>query len=253
MKAKAYETVTRTVFKAVGKVQNASPTILSFTAVGGLFATSILTAKGTFAVSKELEKEKPDKKVVIKEYAPAVFSGIATTVCILGSNHINQKTKASLLSAYALLNESYRRYQEKVTETVGEDTEKEIRSSIAKDEYSDLPEMNVKNENELLFYDEFSNRYFVRTMLEVADAEYHFNRNLALRGYASLNELYKFLGLTETKYGETVGWNLYLGNTEYGYQWVDFEHQLFEEPCDPDSPSFYLIHMPFPPHTGYLD
>ena len=90
-------------------------------------------------------------------------------------------------------------------------------------------------------------------MREVMDAEYHLNRNLALRDYASLNEFYEFLGLPPTTDGEKLGWNLYIGPEIYGYSWVDFYHELCDDTDDPDAPSYYAIHMPFAPHQGFTE
>lgn len=87
-------------------------------------------------------------------------------------------------------------------------------------------------------------------MDDVIEAEYHFNRNFALRDYADLNELYSFLGLPQTEYGATVGWGRYAGESVYGYQWVDFVH--IKEHMD-DGTEYYRISIPFGPTADYLD
>lgn len=230
-------------------------TFLTIAASFGVVGTSVLTAISTKkAVEKTINQEftKEEKiKIYAKEYVPSILMGATTIGCIIGANIINAKAQASLASAYGVLDRSYKEYRKKVEEIVGEEKEKEIRAAMAK-EYFDLSEVpNPENSDTLIFFDEISNRFFFRTMIEVADAEYHFNRNLALRGYAPLNEFYDFLGLEPTEYGNSVGWNLDTAYEFYGYQWVDFEHQLCEEPCDPDCPSYYLIHMPFPPHADF--
>ncbi len=78
------------------------------------------------------------------------------------------------------------------------------------------------------------------------DAEYHLNRNFVLRGVASLNEFYAFLGLPETRYGDEVGWTV-----ADGYSWIDFEHRLVSR--DDGGDDVCVIDMLFPPHAGYLD
>ena len=72
-------------------------------------------------------------------------------------------------------------------------------------------------DQKMLFYEEYSERYFERYEREIMDAEYHLNRNFVLCGYASLNDFYEFLGLEPTELGEEVGWT-----TDDGIQWVDF-------------------------------
>ena len=75
---------------------------------------------------------------------------------------------------------------------------------------------------------------------EIIDAEYHFNRNFTMRGYAFLNELYEFLGMPKTEYGGIAGWSLCSG-----IMWVDFEHRLIDN--DDGGPACYSIDMVFSP------
>lgn len=103
-----------------------------------------------------------------------------------------------------------------------------------------------------MFFDSFSNRYFWSTIEDVREAEYHFNRNLALRGYAELNEFYEFLGLEPTAFGATVGWSLEAGAAFYGYSWVDFYHEYYPSD-DPDIPPYYTICVPFGPTADFMD
>ena len=77
---------------------------------------------------------------------------------------------------------------------------------------------------------------------EVIDAEYHFNRNFTMRGYAFLNEFYEFLGLPMTEYGRIAGWSM-----SSGIMWVDFEHRLIDN--DDGGTACYSIDMVFPPEV----
>lgn len=54
------------------------------------------------------------------------------------------------------------------------------------------------------------------------DAEYHLNRKFVLRGYASLNEFYMFLGLPQTNLGEVLGWTC-----TYGYSWIGTQSWVY--------------------------
>lgn len=254
---KHYELVTRAIGTSVAKLKRASPTIFSAVSIAGVFVTSALSAKGALDLSKKDDRSAPPitrAKCFVTCFAPAVLTGAATSACIICSDRLNKKTQASLLSAYAVLRKSYEEYKEAVKEELGEEAELSVRKNISKKSLQkDQPETPewIDSSGAVLFYDEFSDRYFYRTMLEVLDAEYQLNRKFTLFGYASLNDFYNLLGLKETEFGEAVGWSVYLGSTDYGYQWIDFEHHLFEED-DPDAPDYYLIHMPFPPHQDYL-
>lgn len=239
-------------------LSRASPMILSTIAACGVIATAVSAAKDTPKAIKLLEdaqKEKDadlTKSEKVKIAAPAYFPTImivgGTIACIFGAHVCNKKQQESIMSAYALLDNSFREYKKKVIERYGKSEDLSIRSEIVEEKRGSLVR---DNSSEVIFFEEYSNRFFWRTMEEIIDAEYHFNRNLALRGYAELNELYEFLGLEPTEYGSTVGWNLY-AEQDYGYSWVDFRHELHED-NDPDTPSYYYIYMPFPPHQDFMD
>ena len=101
-----------------------------------------------------------------------------------------------------------------------------------------------------LFFEEYSGRFFESTEEDVVLAEYHFNRNFVLRGYAELNELYEFLNLSPTESGAVLGWSIGAGEVFYGYQWIDFEHRkVIRE----DGAEYYAITMPFIPTADYMD
>ena len=56
-------------------------------------------------------------------YIPAVLTGLATISCIVGMNRVSYTKQASLMSAYAYLNNSYEEYRRKVKEVFGEDAD----------------------------------------------------------------------------------------------------------------------------------
>ena len=83
---------------------------------------------------------------------------------------------------------------------------------------------------------------------EVMDAEYHINRNFALRGETNLNEFYEFLGLDPTDAGCEIGWDIY--SDEYAFEklWIDFEHHLV---VTEDGTEYYRIEI-VPPSAVVL-
>lgn len=63
--------------------------------------------------------------------------------------------------------------------------------------------------------------YFVtfrKAVVDVVVAIYHINRNLVLKGDVTINDLYSFLGLPPTVYGEEHGWVIW--DELY---WIDFQ------------------------------
>ena len=79
-------------------------------------------------------------------------------------------------------------------------------------------------------------------------AEYHLNRNYILRGFARLNEFYKFLGLETTDYGDTVGWDVCSE-----IYWIDFNHRKTIIGDDHDGFECCIIEMPYYPRKDYMD
>lgn len=257
------EQVLQDLFKVAKPfVKRNLPTILTSTAAVGVVATAVSSAKATPKAIKLLEKAEEKKgekltklekvKVAAPVYIPAAVIGTATITCMFGSDIINRRRQAALISAYTVLDQSYKAYRDKVKDILGEETDAQIMSEIAKDKFEEVKEkIEVeKDDRTKLFYEEYSGRYFEATMDDVLEAEYHFNRNFALRDYADLNELYSFLGLPETEYGATVGWGRFAGEAVYGYQWVDFCH--VKDHMD-DGTEFYRIEMLFGPTADYLD
>lgn len=209
----------------------------------GVVATSIMAIKATpkaLELIEEAKKEKGEKlskwetvKVAAPKYIPAMMTGVATITCIFGSNVLNKRQQASLISAYALLDESYKKYRHKVIEKYGEEAHEEIMNEIAVEETKEVY-IHANNlgtdctqfleedySKPVLFYDEYGKRYFEAPIEQVILAEYHFNRNYTFRGYALLNEFYDFLGLEQTDYGREVGWAV----EDDGSYWVDFNHR----------------------------
>lgn len=233
-------------------------TILTVIGSVGVIGTAIVAATSTpkaLLLLEDAKKEKGDELTVVEKvikvfpvYIPTAAIGLSTIACIFGANILNKRQIASLTGAYMMLDSSYREYKKKVAEVLGEDGERAVRDEIAKDHMKEAEKST--NSDKLTFYDEYSNRYFERTMAEYQDAIYHFNRNFVLRGYAELNEFYNFLDLPGTEIGSEIGWSEAAGGAWYGYSWVDFE--LVPVKMD-DGFECYIIRMPFEPTIDYLE
>lgn len=193
-----------------------SPTILTFLGAAGVVATSIAAAKATPKAMALLEKTKEEKgeeltklemvKVAGPAYIPAVAIGASTIACIFGANALNKKTQASIMSAYALLDTSYKQYKSKVKELYGENSDRNVKKEIAKDKFKDN-DININNEK-ILFFDFYSLRYFESTERLVLKAENRVNELLKLYGRASLNDFYESLGMPTAYTGYELWWNV---------------------------------------------
>ena len=227
--------------KTARSLKRASPTILAVFGSAGVVATTILAVQATPKATKLIDAKKEEKgeKLTILEtiqasgmtYAPTALVGIATIACIFGSNALNKRSQASMASAYALLQQSYRQYRTAAGEVYGEDADEKIKAQVAKDVYisSDGETYDPaidKSSAQVLFYDVFSERYFNSTLAAVLNAEMHLNRNLVLGLGMSANDFYDLLGLDHIDGGDDVGWYLYGGEEMDGYGWLDFNNQF---------------------------
>lgn len=251
-----------------------SATILTVAAAAGVITTSVLSAKAAIKASRVLthKEEEKGEKLTFEEtisaiwtiYIPPVVAGMSTIACLFGANILNQRQQASLASAYALIDSSYKEYKAKLKELYGEEAHNNIVDAIAAEKCndahifagsssqqlqstvsglasSDIQEIESDTEPRL-FYDEYSGRYFESTIEKVLLAEYHLNRNYILRGFARLNDFYEFLGLEQTDYDEAVGWDICSE-----IYWIDFNHRKTLIGDDNDSFECYVIEMPYYP------
>ena len=246
-------------------VKRNNSTILSIIGSGGVIVTTILAIRAT---PKAYELIKADSRFnhdgdpyaytkleaiqsAWKCYIPTAISCIGTIFCIFGSDIISRNNKEALIGAYTLLSNSYEEYKSKMRELYGDEADKEVRGAMIRSKVDDNTGLMLSDEK-FLFFEEYYGEFFTRTKEEVLLAEYHFNRNYQLRGYANLNELYALLDLhpANTLFGETVGWSVEAGECYYGYSWIDFDHELVT--LDDGLECIY-IHFPFPPTADYLD
>ena len=215
--------------------RNAS-TILTCIGGVGVVATSVLSVKATPKAMTLLENAKEEKgekltkieivKIAGPAYIPAVITGVSTIACIFGANILNKRQQAALMSAYALLDNSYKEYKAKVTELYGEDADGKIREEIAKDHF-DKTECEYEDDK-LLFYEEYSQTYFNATMEDVLKAELKFNRDFQYHNIVVLNEFYDLLKLPRTNFGEYLGWSVEWVHESQWYPFIEFYHRKVE-------------------------
>ena len=239
-------------------VKKNAPTILSCIGVAGVVATAVMAVKATpkaLTIIENAEEEKGEKlskweKVNLAGpvYIPTVITGIATVACILGSNVISNRQQAALMSAYALLDSSYKEYKKKTDELYGEDAGKQIRGEIAKDKY--VGDDVSLDDGKELYYDFYSGRYFESTPEAVLWAEYETNRAMFVNYAVGLNEFYELLGLEKLPEYESLGWSCGKIEEMYWHPWIEFEHSV--APID-EGLDCTIINMPLAPFVDYLE
>ncbi len=177
---------------------------------------------------------------VTKLYAPSVILCASSLGCLLASNNILKKRNAALSAAYMTVDKSFKEYRKRVADRFGEEVEKEIRYNIKAKEIAEVDE----NGNEVTetvkvmdgtddpnTYSDYARFFDESCAAWQNDAEYNLtflkaqqqyaNDLLKARGRLFLNEVYRMLGIDETKAGQVVGW-VYNPDNPTGDNFVDF-------------------------------
>lgn len=227
------------------KQHYASPAFFTLLGTAGLIGTVCLSVKET-PKAITLIKEKKDElgterlapaefvKTVWKCYIPAALLGIGTVACISEIGIMSRHNRLALANAYSMLDKSYRHFREAAKKVYGDDADDRILAEMAEDALvytSDWgycvynTEMDTGSERQL-FYDISSGRYFSSTMAAVLNAQYHTNRNLAIRGYVSMDEYLSFLGIEGIESGDKIGWDICDPDFEDSeLYWLDFNNR----------------------------
>lgn len=215
-------------------VKKHSPTILTGIGIAGMITTTILAVQSTPKALRLLEEKKADiseteklppievVKAAWKVYAPAVLTGILSTVCLIGANSVNQRRGAALAAAYSLSESALKEYREKVVETIGKKKEQAIRDDIAKDRVTANPvrEVVVTDRGSTLCYDSLSGRYFKSDIETLRRTVNDLNRRMRDEMFISLNDFYCAVDnpdLSPTKLGDSLGWNIDKGYIDLGF------------------------------------
>lgn len=241
-----------------------------------LISTVKATVESTRIIDEKKEEGSLTTKDVVTEIAPkyvvpatCFVIGQALTV---GSSILSRDQSLVLSGALAATDRRYRKYREKNRELYGKQNDDRILVEISKDatpkyvDYSNcvgnLPDNEIDGyavndvatyfapEGNLLFYDEFrygqphkdgllDDGFFVATVNQFQQARLHLNRNFVLRGYAELNEFYRFLGISEVPEGDNLCFDM-----SEGYIFVDISLRPFQ--LD-EGVTAYRIDYEFPP------
>lgn len=242
-------------------------TILSVMGSIGVVATAITAARAAPKAIKLLDDAREEKgsklskmeiaQIGFKTYLPVGLVSAATITCIMSANVLSRNKQANITSAYALLDQSYKDYRRKVIEMYGEETDHKIIEAIAVDRAKEVHisasymfdnvdlSLDDRSGKPVLWYEEYSKRFFEATLEQILSAEYHLNRNYILRGCATINEMYDFFGLDTVEWGDDLGWEP-MDESEF---WIEFNH--FKAKLD-DGTEFYILDLPFAPRKAEI-
>lgn len=253
------------------KVKDKSPEILLGAGIVGVIAGAVLLCKETLkskdildetketienyptpeegyeelkkGYDKEIKKIKAKSKLkIVKTYIPGVTVEVLSIVSIISSNRELKKRNLSLASAYAVLDETYKRYRKNVIEKYGEDVDGEllhdIRKETIEEETTDEKGKTKKTKKTINVSSGLSeygivldrtdthgifNPQDIKYTVQVLTGEQNYvNDLLRVRKWVTLNQVYERLGVEPTKAGNVVGW-VYEENNKEGDNYIDFK------------------------------
>lgn len=163
---------------------------------------------------------------IAKLYAPAVILGAISVISILASNNIIRKRYLAASAAYAAVDAGFKKYRSGVVERFGDKVDKEIKYGIKSKEVEEVvtdekgKEKTVKKTVDVISpidqYSEFAQFFDSGNPYWEDDHDYNImflrrqqnyaNDLLRVKGRVFLNEVYRMLGLNETKVGQIAGW-----------------------------------------------
>lgn len=227
----------------IAKVTEKSPEILVGVGLAGMLTSTVLAVKATPKALDILEQEEDltnfeKVKKTWKCYVPAAIGYCTSAACIIAATSTQSKRHAVLAGAYKLSESAFLEYRDKVRETIGEEKEKDIRDSIAKDrldrdrnnwdEQLNKTCVLVENKGGFLCYDMLSGRYFNSSIDKIQKAVNDMNYKLLNDNILSLNEFYFELGLNPIDMGNEKGWDISKGMIEVSFGSIISES---DEPC----------------------
>ena len=170
-------------------------------------------------------------------YVPALASGLLAVGGVVGSEFFDQKDIQIAKKAFS----DYKQMTDKIA---GPGTTKFIEKAIDQktaDEKKNKP-WEKKETFRIVFQDQMI--MFESTRADVIEAIYEINRYFHGRGIITFNEILQHFGQVAVKGGDDRGYESYIGETMYGYSWIDFG--LKECPDEPWVTEIYMAVYPHP-------
>lgn len=224
------------------------PIILSIVGGASTIATVIFAVKDTKKAEKaidkkkeELNKDKLTKKEIVKatwkSYIPTSLFLLASLGCNSASTIISKKRELSLIATCTMLDQGWRKYKDKIKDTLGIDTHKDIISKVMKDDVQKVDIPNIEPDKKL-FHDEHIG-FFIAREDKVKEAIIKCNREMAIymsdRGYYMCDGVYKLSDFIQDAEAElltpgmshhdfeNMGWSTDYLQEAWSCLWVDME------------------------------
>lgn len=221
-----------------------SPTILTAVGVVGIVGTGVLSYRAGYQQgTDDAVGGVPDNKLEYvkrswKRHVLPVGTGALTVGAVVGANRISVSRTVALASAYALTNEKFSDYREKVEAKLGKKKTDEVKTEIAQEKVDNNPppqHIIISSDAEQMCLDLWSMTYFKSDVETIRKAVNDINIQIMNSQYASLSDFYEKLGITPGRMSDELGWNTdsmlevsfnsVLTEDHRAVLTVDFEHE----------------------------
>ncbi|MDR1549073.1 MAG: DUF6353 family protein [Hungatella sp.] len=254
--------VSKLLYKSGRSLKKAMPTILTIVSAAGVVWT-VIEASNAGAKAKELLDNAAEEKgedLTLKEkvkvaapvYAKTAVAAGATIASVVGSNVLNKQQQAEIMSAYTLVTKQFKDYKKKVEKVVDEETKKRIKEEVVKDKIDeDKPPFEEIPYGQQIFFDEYSEQFFISTIDQVEDAAEQLNNMLMRKGFATLWDYYDLLNIRKDTMFKGCWWS-----EEYvqahGFNKIVFNYEPMDEVYDSSNAcanNCWVISMELCPET----
>lgn len=198
-------------------IREATPYVLTGSAIVGIAVTAMFTAKGALRAQDILIRNEArdaafKRKVELtwKEFVPALSAAAVTGACVVGLHGVLGRRIASIAAATTVVETQLNKLKTAVKDVATPQLREEIQNAAVRSTARETEVPVVADdlaEGSQLCFEAYSGRYFIASMEDVRGGINDVNAQINSNFYASLNDLYDALGLERLRYGDDVGWN----------------------------------------------
>lgn len=201
-----------------------SPLILSVAAGIGTLATAYLASKATLEAAEIVRDAERDQqwpatdkrelwvgrtRLVWRTYIPTAICAGVTISCVIGANRVANRKLLASQAAFAISEQAYSNYRDKVIKEYGEKKDKAIRDEIAEERvkaHAPSQEVMLIGSGDVLCCELFTMRFFNGDIESLRRAVNKINQQCLSQDYATLTDFYYEIGLSPTTESGQLGW-----------------------------------------------
>ena len=190
-------------------------------------------------------------------YLPVVLLSAGTLACMIGSHVLNVKKQASIIAAYALLQQQFSAYRGEIRQEYGEEADKiayersqeHVRKLVAENE-----QLKLATAPQLYTITTLPAVIFESNPSHMNAVFYSMLYNLLNSGGISLQELYEHIGIPKDMYNikdaSAYGWEAYENEITYCEPAIEFE---VYDITRPDGTIVHVVNPSIQPYELGLD